>query len=249
MWTSKLRNYLSWKEQHSDAPHYFSRWFNHSFLCFRADNSKFKSVGQIFNLLVPGTNFLPLLWVCHAMSLILGHRNEGIIESFNCDMCSRELLSVMEKWLVLATGASSHCELGILRLSKSNHCHTCCTGCWKRDYFCTTVLFPARFVTLFAMIWLGGQAFFFGGNVYTSYTSMYHYTKYQFYMAVMLCGARTEAALQYGALSSAWIRTGCFKSMGKEWGQGLPIIIIIIIIIIIVFIHLQLAVELCTLWS
>ena len=58
-------------------------------------------------------------------------------------------------------------RLGILQISKSNRCHIGHKGCWERDQFWTTVCFPTNFVTLFAVVWLDGEALFLGKNVYT----------------------------------------------------------------------------------
>ena len=47
---------------------------------------------------------------------------------------------------------SSRYELGIPRVSESNRCHIGRQGCLGKDYFRTTVFFPANFVTLLAVI-------------------------------------------------------------------------------------------------
>ena len=55
------------------------------------------------------------------------------------------------------------CELRIPRVSQSNRCHIGRQGCRERDYFRTTVFFPANFVTLLAVIWLDGEHYFSPG--------------------------------------------------------------------------------------
>ena len=60
-----------------------------------------------------------------------------------------------------------HCELGILCFSESSRCHISCKGCWERDYFRTTVYFPAHLVILFAMTLSVGNAFCLSRIVYT----------------------------------------------------------------------------------
>ena len=61
------------------------------------------------------------------------------------------------------------CELRILRFSESNCCYIGRKGCRERDYFRTTVFFPANFVTLLAVIsdsdWMG--RYYFSAGMYT----------------------------------------------------------------------------------
>ena len=67
------------------------------------------------------------------------------------------------------------CELGILRFSESNRCHIGWTGCWESNYFRTTVIFPANFVILFAVIWFDSETLFLGGRMYAP-NYIKHYT-------------------------------------------------------------------------
>ena len=66
-----------------------------------------------------------------------------------------------------------------------------------KDYFRTTVFFPANFVTLLAVVWLDGEALFLGGNVYQTTLNCNITPNISSILQRLFHGGRTEAARQH----------------------------------------------------